>query len=218
MVASYLLRPDRRQHGMDALAKELLGYDTVPIREIIGKGKTEISMLDADMDRLTEYAAEDADVTYRLYEHLSARFTDPALRKLFDDVEMPLVRILAGMEYHGVAIDRDCLREIAAKLETRIDALRSEIHAAAGRDFTIDSPKQLAEILFDEIGLRVVKKTKTSRSTDASVLETLALETAHPLPQLIIEYRELTKLLGTYLIPLPELISPVTGRSPRPDG
>jgi len=212
MVASYLLDPERRSHGMDALARELLGHETIPISDLIGKGRQQRSMLDVELDRLTEYAAEDADITWRLYELLSKRMEADPVRSLFVDVEMPLVAVLADVESRGVTLDRSILDGAKEKLRQRIAELTREIHGVAGRVFTIDSPKQLAEVLFDELGLRVVKKTKTGRSTDASVLEILAAETVHPLPGLVLEYREATKLLGTYVEPLPELISPRTGR------
>ena len=212
MVASYLVYPERRNHGMDSLARDLLSHETIPITEVIGKGRQQISMLDADPEILSGYAAEDADVTWRLHEALSAKLESSHVRRLFEEVEMPLVSVLADMEYQGVAIDCERLAVIRATLQERISGLTGRIHEAAGREFTIDSPKQLAGILFDEEGLRVVKRTKTSRSTDASVLQTLAAETAHPLPQLVLEYRELTKLLGTYVEPLPGLVSKRTGR------
>ena len=212
MVASYLSHPERRGHGMDALALDFLNHETISITELIGKGKKQISMLDADPVKLAEYAAEDADITWRLYERLAPDLKTAGVDKLFEEVEMPLVEVLAEMEYQGVALDTQQLRDASAKLADRIIELENEIYKAAGREFKIDSPKQLAEILFDDIGLRVVKKTKTSRSTDASVLETLKHETEHPLPTLILEYRELTKLRRTYLEPLPDYVSDKTDR------
>ena len=212
MVASYLACPERRGHSMDALAGDLLGLDPVPISELIGTGKKQISMLDADAEKLAHYASEDADVTWRLREALAPRLEESALESLFHEVELPLVEVLGSMEYYGVRIDSDRLRAFGATLASRLDDLRAAIHAAAGREFNVDSPKQLAEILFDEIGLRVVKKTKTSRSTDASVLETLRDETEHPVPSLVLEYRELNKLKNTYVDVLPAMVSPRTGR------
>jgi len=212
MVASFLLDPGRRSHGMDALAQEVLGHETISITELIGKGKKQKSMLDVDLEQLGEYACEDADITWQLYEAFEERMSKDDVQKLFLEVEMPLVDVLANMEATGVTLDTEILETTKTRLSERIDELTKQIHETAGRAFTIDSPKQLAEILFDEQGLRVVKKTKTGRSTDASVLQTLAAETAHPLPNFVLEYRELTKLLGTYVGPLPQLISPRTGR------
>jgi DNA polymerase-1 len=212
MVASFLLDPERRSHGMDALARDHLRYEPIPIEALIGKGREQRSMLDVELDAICEYAAEDADVTWRLYEVLSRRIEADPVAKLFHEVEMPLVSVLADMESAGVTLDRERLEASKEKLRGRLEQLTREIHRVAGHAFTIDSPKQLAEVLFDELGLRVVKKTKTGRSTDASVLEALAAETAHPLPGLVLEYRELQKLLGTYIEPLPALISARTGR------
>src|SRR5690606_12189437 len=202
MVASYLLRPDRRQHNLDTLAEELLGHQTMRITELIGTGKKQITLVDADYDKLAHYAAEDADIAWRLYETLAPRFKDePELEKLFEEVEMPLVEVLADMEHRGITIDTEHLAVVSRLLTERIDELVEEIYRVAECEFSIDSPKQLAEVLFDRLGFRVVKKTKTARSTDASVLEALAAETVHPLPKLLLEYRELTKLRGTYVDP-----------------
>jgi len=212
MIASYLLAPERRTQAMDALARDLLGLQTIPISDLIGKGKKQVTMLEVELDKVAEYAGEDADVTWRLYELLAPKLESEGLRKLFDELEMPLLSVLADMENEGVALDLERLEETRVSLAAKVDELKSEIHRAAGREFNIDSPKQLSEILFDEMNLRVVKKTKTGRSTDASVLEILAAETAHPLPGLILKYREVNKLLGTYVAPLPEMISEKTGR------
>ena len=212
MIASYLLAPERRTQAMDALARDLLGLQTIPISDLIGKGKKQVTMLEVELDKVAEYAGEDADVTWRLYELLAPKLEAEGLRKLFDELEMPLLSVLADMENEGVALDLERLEETRVSLAAKVDELKSEIHRDAGREFNIDSPKQLSEILFDEMNLRVVKKTKTGRSTDASVLEVLAAETAHPLPGLILKYREVNKLLGTYVAPLPEMISGKTGR------
>ena len=212
MIASYLLAPERRTQAMDALARDLLGLQTIPISDLIGKGKKQVTMLEVELDKVAEYAGEDADVTWRLYELLAPKLEAEGLRKLFDELEMPLLSVLADMENEGVALDLERLEETRVSLAAKVDELKSEIHRDAGREFNIDSPKQLSEILFDEMNLRVVKKTKTGRSTDASVLEVLAAETAHPLPGLILKYRAVSKLLGTYVAPLPEMISGKTGR------
>ena len=214
MIAASLLNPERRGVGMDDLARDLLGITTTPISTLIGKGKSQRSMLDVPIEELTAYAAEDADVTWRLFERLEGEIeaAGSALAGLFRDVEMPLVRVLASMERAGVTIDVDLLRAYREQLVARIDGLRARIEDAAGCAFNVDSPKQLAEVLFTHLKLPVVKKTKTGFSTDAEVLETLAGSTQHPLPALLLEYRELTKLLGTYVDPLPTFVSPHTGR------
>ena len=212
MIASYLLAPERRSQAMDALARDLLKLQTIPISDLIGKGKKQVTMLEVELDKVAEYAGEDADITWRLYELLAPKLEAEGLKKLFDELEMPLLSVLADMENAGVALDLDRLEQTRVSLSAKVEELKAEIHRDAGREFNIDSPKQLSEILFDEMNLRVVKKTKTGRSTDASVLETLAAETAHPLPGLILKYRGVNKLLGTYVAPLPGLISKKTGR------
>lgn len=214
MVAAALLNPERRGVGMDDLARDLLGARTTPISDLIGKGKQQRSMLDVPMEQLLPYAGEDADVTWRLYQHLSGELDAAGgrLRTLFDTVEMPLVRVLAAMERAGISLDVERLQVYRAQLTERIAALRQQALDAAGADFNLDSPKQLSSVLFEQLKLPVVKKTKTGYSTDAEVLETLASETDHPLPSLVLEYRELTKLLGTYVDPLPSYVSRRTGR------
>jgi DNA polymerase I len=214
MIAAALLNPERRGNAMDDLARDLLGVTTVPITDLIGKGKQQRSMLDVPLEQLTTYAAEDADVTWRLYQRLGPDLegTDDALVALFRSVEMPLVRVLAAMERAGVTLDVVRLAEYRTQLVERIERLRTQALAAAGCDFNLDSPRQLGEVLFQRLGFRVVKKTKTGASTDAEVLDILAAETRHPLPELALEYRELTKLLGTYVDPLPSFVSPTTGR------
>mgnify|MGYP003310016926 CR=1 FL=1 len=212
MIASYLLHPERRGHGMDALAREVLGHKTIPISELIGKGKEQGALLDVDPNRLADYAGEDADITWRLYEILKPKIDESPMRSLYYDVELPLIEVLAKMEFTGIRIDVDLLRSISKKMGTRIEELKGTIFKEVGHEFVIDSPKQLGGVLFDELGLPVIKKTKTSRSTDAMVLTTLAAETAHPLPQLVLDYRELAKLRGTYVDPLPQLVSQKTQR------
>jgi DNA polymerase I len=214
MVAAALLNPERRGVGMDDLARDLLGTTTIPISDLIGKGKQQRSMLEVPMEQLLPYAAEDGDVTWRLYQHLSAELDAAGgrLRQLFDTVEMPLVRVLAAMERSGITLDVERLHAYRAQLVERIAALRVQVLAAAGCEFNVDSPKQLSQVLFETLALPVVRRTKTGFSTDAEVLETLASETGHPLPALVLEYRELTKLLGTYVDPLPSYVSPRTGR------
>lgn len=214
MVAAALLYPERRTNNMDDLARDLLAVTTTPISDLIGKGKAQISMLDVPLPQVAAYAAEDADVTWRLFEKLKAELDsqDEAMQRLFVNVEMPLVDVLAAMEREGVQLDAGMLADYSAALSVRLTDLRRNLFAAAGTEFNPDSPKQLGEILFDKLGLPVIKKTKTGRSTDAEVLERLASESDHPLPQLLLEYRELNKLLGTYVQPLPSYLARSTGR------
>ncbi len=210
MVASYLLDAERRSHGLDALAAELLAYECIPFSSIIGSGGAEVPITEADPARLAVYGAEDANVTFRLWRAMAPRIRTEGFGPLFDDVEMPLCRVLADMEWEGVKIDAAVLGAISVELAAGLDSLRRRITDEAGIEFNVDSPKQLGEVLFDRLGLPVVKRTKSARSTDAEVLAALA--PSHPLPKLVLEYRELAKLKNTYVDVLPELVSPATGR------
>ncbi len=212
MIASFLLAPLRRSHGLDGLAWELLGHRMIPITDLIGKGKQQCSMDEVDTARVCEYAAEDADYTWRLYELLKPQIDDSPFTQLFYETEMPLVEVLCDMECNGVALDTDLLAGLSRSMAQRLDELTSAIHAAAGRPFNIDSTQQLAGVLFDELKLPVVRRTKTGRSTDAETLETLANGSGHPLPRLVLEYRELVKLKNTYIDTLPKMVCRKTGR------
>ncbi|HUU85374.1 MAG TPA: DNA polymerase I [Phycisphaerae bacterium] len=212
MIASFVLDPMRRSHGMNALSRELLDYDPIPISDLIGKGKDQITIDEADLARVCEYAAEDADVTWRLYEVLSKQMAGSPFEKLFYETEMPLVEVLAEMEHNGIALNTDILAGMSNTMAQRMSELTREIHAHAGHEFNIDSTKQLANVLFDEQGLPVIRKTKTGRSTDADTLEALKRTTDSPIPPLVLEYRELAKLKGTYVDTLPEMICERTGR------
>ena len=224
MVASYLIDASRSSHGMDSLALALLKRTNISITELIGTGKNQRTFDTVDLGLATEYAAEDADVSLQLYEAMSPQLNAMGLRKLFDEVEMPLVGVLADLEWNGIIVDREELRRQEARLTDRIEGLRVEIAAAAPeglRGFSPDSPKQLAAVLFNKLGddppglgLKPGKKLKTGYSTDIEVLEKLASdpEVTSKLPSLILDYRQLTKLVGTYLIALREAINPNTGR------
>lgn len=212
MVASFVLDSSRRSHGMDALARELLGFEPIPISALIGKGRDQITFDRVPTDRACEYAAEDADVTWSLYKVFSTQMAGSNVDRLFRDTEMPLVEVLAAMEAEGVKLDVAFLKNMSTELAGRLDDLTRQIHEAAGHEFNIDSTKQLATVLFDELKLPSIKKTKTGQSTDAETLETLAWQTDHPVPKLVKEYRELVKLKGTYIDTLPEMVCPDTGR------
>ena len=214
MVAAHLLYPERRTYNLEDLSRDLLNTDTMPLFDLIGKGKTQISMFDVELDEVADYAAEDADMTWRLYEHLEAIMgrMDEQTRELYRTIEAPLVRVLAEMERTGISLDTAVLTQLQQELASDIQQLQLQIMEAAGKEFNPDSPKQLADVLFDDLGFRVVKRTKTSRSTNAEVLETLAAEVDHPLPDLILQYRERVKLLNTYVTPLPTFIQEKTGR------
>ncbi|MBN2562978.1 MAG: DNA polymerase I [Phycisphaerae bacterium] len=212
MLASFVLDSSRRSHGLDALALDLLHYRTIPAHELIGKGKNQTTFDKLPTERTCTYATEDADVAWRLRAVLERQMTDPELAALFRNLDMPLIEVLARMEHFGVAVDTDLLAKLSGQMADRLADLEHDIHEAAGHPFNINSTKQLAEVLFDERGLRVVKRTKTSRSTDAEVLATLAAETDDPIPRLVLEHRESAKLKGTYVDALPEMVSQRTGR------
>ena len=213
-----LLPPAARgaKHGMDALARDVLGPQTIPITDLIGKGKAQTAHARRGHASARGHAGEDADITWRLHEALAPRLEGSPMRSLYPRRGAAARRSARG---HGVGGDQDRLRAPPAISAEHgpadRDELEVEIYGAAGREFLIDSPKQLGEVLFDEQKLRSVRKTKTSRSTDADVLETLAVETAHPLPRLILEYRELAKLSGTYVDPLPAPGLAEDGPAPR---
>ncbi len=211
MIASYCLDPGRTSHSMDSLARDLLNYECVPITELIGKGKNQRTFDMVDTAVACQYAAEDADVTLRLYQNLHTRMEgETTLKSLFQTVEMPLLFVLADMEAAGVSLDihvlRDLSNQIAASLETEVET----IYEQAGQPFNIDSPKQLGGILFDTLGLPPKRRGKTGRSTDAAVLEQLA--PMHPIVPHLQQYRQLSKLRNTYVDKLGSLINPRTER------
>ncbi|MBC8183678.1 DNA polymerase I [candidate division KSB1 bacterium] len=210
MVASYLINPSLRQHNLDALALQYFNYQKVPTSDLIGKGKNQISMADVPVEKVSFYACEDADYTQRLRTELEKGLADRDLRKLFDDVELPLLPVLMKIEKNGVSLDVPFLHKMSKQLDLGLSKNQEKIFKLAGQEFNINSPKQLSEIMFTKLDLPVIKKTKTGPSTDVSVLETLAKD--HELPQEILEFRQLSKLKSTYVDALPRLINPKTGR------
>lgn len=210
MVASYVIDSSRLSHGMDSLAADILGVRPIPITDLIGKGANQVSFADVPVSRAAHYAAEDADVTLRLAERLYPQLAPAGGEKLFYEVEMPLVQVLADMEYFGVVINTSLLKSLSTEIDKKLIDLRSRIKIAAGIEFNQDSPKQLADVLFKQLKLPVIKKTKTGPSTDITVLEKLA--DRHPVPALIVEYRSLSKLKNTYLDTLADLPNARTGR------
>ncbi len=210
MIAAHVLNSSRVTYKMDALAAELLDHQCIPIEEVIGRGRNQITMDAAPIEAVTPYAAEDADITLRLADVLEGQLADEGLTELFVELEMPLMPVLAEMERRGIRVDPQRLKRMEIELSARADELREQIIEAAGEQFNLDSPKQLAVVLFEKLSLPIIKRTKTGPSTDASVLEELAVE--HELPGLLLDYRKLTKLLGTYLKALAACIHPKTGR------
>ncbi|MHC4947843.1 MAG: DNA polymerase I [Planctomycetota bacterium] len=224
MIASYVIDATRSSHRLDVLALALLGHTCIPITELIGTGRNQKGFDEVPLDRAVDYAAEDADLTLRLREVLGAELDRLGLRRLFEEVEMPLVPVLAELERNGIRVDPDELDRQREQLARRIDALRREIIDGGPPDhgpFNPDSPKQLALVLFNAIdadppglGLRPLKRGKTGPSTDQEVLEKLAADATieSDLPRLVLEYRQLTKLVNTYLVALKEAIHPETRR------
>ncbi len=210
MLAHYVIKPEGK-HGMDDMSRNLLDYSPVSIETLIGKkGKGQLSMRQADVNALKEYAAEDADITFRLYQFLKEKV---AGNKVFEDIEMPLVPVLTEMELEGVKLDNIALAEYSKELEIRLVALEKQIHAVSGFTFNVNSPAQLGEVLFEKMKLGKGKKTKTGQySTDEEALTELANTSTHELPMIVLEYRGLKKLKSTYVDALPELINRQTGR------
>lgn len=210
MVASYLLNAGSRQHGLDALAFAELGYQMQPIEDLIGKGQKQISMRDVPVEKVSWYACEDADITLRLKEIFEKQLKTEELLQIFEDIEMPLIPVLATMERAGIKLDSKLLEKLSEQVEKDLQKLEKAIYKHAGEEFNIGSPKQLQEILYTKLNLTSGKKTKTGLSTAAGELEKLV--GVHPIIEKILEYRELSKLQSTYLLALPELVNDKTGR------
>ena len=211
MLASYVLDPGRRSHGLDVLALEFLDHRMTSFEELCGRGKTAIPFEECPIDCARDYACEDADMTLQLRERFAPQLEAYDLMRLFQEIEMPLLEVLARMESEGVSIDLEWFRSLKERFKAERQAVEREIYEIAGMEFNINSNLQLREILFDKLKLPVLKRTSTGASTDASVLQELA-EQGHQLPQRLMEYRELSKLENTYLDTLPALVHPETRR------
>ncbi|MEA4937009.1 MAG: DNA polymerase I [Paludibacter sp.] len=212
MIAHYLLQPDLR-HGMDYLAEIYLNYRTIHYSELVGgKGKNQLPIREVDINLLKDYAAEDADITFQLKEILEKELKENNLEKLFFEIEMPLMRVLASMEFNGVRIDSEALKQSSVILTEEMLQLEKEIHELADTPFNVSSPAQVGEILFDQMKLdEKAKKTKTGQySTSEDILEKIKFK--HPIVGKILDYRGLKKLLSTYIDALPQLINPRTGK------
>jgi DNA polymerase-1 len=212
MLESYVLDSVATRHDMDSTAEKYLGIKTIHFEDVAGKGAKQITFNQVDVDRETEYSAEDADVTLRLHLALWPKIEAlPRLKQLYETIEQPLVAVLYRMERTGVLVDPELLKIQSAQLAARMLELQAQAHIEAGGAFNVDSPKQLQEILFGKLGIPVIRKTPTGQpSTAEDVLEELAA--AHSLPKLILEYRGVAKLKSTYTEKLPEQINPQTGR------
>ncbi|MEE8450872.1 MAG: DNA polymerase I, partial [Thermoguttaceae bacterium] len=210
MVADYLLEAGRRGHNLDELASRYLGHTTTKITELIGTGKNQKRMDEVPVAQVVDYAGEDAMLPLRLRPILAKSMEETGVNDLFTNLELPLIDVLVEIEHNGIRVDVERLSELSRRYGRRIDELEETIFELAGHPLNIASPKQLQQVLFTELELPIIKKTKTGPSTDASVLEELAR--VHPLPAKIIEYRQYAKLKSTYVDALPEMVYPGTGR------
>ncbi|MFQ5536227.1 MAG: DNA polymerase I [Gemmatimonadota bacterium] len=211
MVMSYLLDPGRRSHDLGYLALELLAHKLPTRKELVGAGKSRVGLEAVSTEEVGRWVAEQADMALRLHDMLLPRLEEEGLRHLLDDLEVPLIPVLARMERVGIAIDEEFFASMLDRLQRELGLIRQDIFKIAGGEFNVNSTPQLREVLFERLELPVVKKTKTGPSTDASVLEELAAQ-GHELPRLLMEYRELEKLRSTYVESLPQLVNPRTGR------
>ncbi|MFU8776751.1 MAG: DNA polymerase I [Roseovarius sp.] len=211
MLMSYALHAGLHGHGMDTLSDRYLNHTPIPIKSLLGSGKSAVTFDRVPVAEAVKYAAEDADITLRLWLTFKPQLHRAHVTTVYETLERPLVPVLATMERHGVLVDRDTLRAMSGKFAQKMAALESEIHALAGRSFNVGSPKQLGEILFDEMGLPGGEKGKTGAyATGADVLEDLATE--HDLPARVLDWRQLSKLKSTYTDALQDHIDPDTGR------
>ncbi|MGB8225829.1 MAG: DNA polymerase I [Sedimentisphaerales bacterium] len=211
MIASYVLEAEHRSHSLDNMAMDFLKYKKIPTSDLIGKGKNQLSFDMVDTASACDYSCEDADFTFQLYKYLGERLEkEPTLKKLFEEIEMPLVEVLTTMELNGVKLDIGILKQLSVEINKQLEKATEKIYALAGGPFNIDSPKQLSEVLFDRLGLQSLREGKTGHSTDADVLDGLAGE--HPVIEQILQYRQLSKLKNTYTDKLGSLINPRSGR------
>ena len=211
MVASYVLDPGRRAHTLAALALDILAHKTIPLAEVTGRGQKQVSFAEVTLESACDYACEDVDFALRLYQRFQPELEEQQMEGLFHDLEMPLIPVLARMERAGVRIDEVFFREMSRTLNRDLGLVQQEIWKEAGTEFNISSNPQLRDILYEKLSLPVLKRTKTGASTDARVLEELAAQ-GHRVPVLLMEYREMEKLRGTYVDALPRMVNPRTGR------
>ncbi|WP_295049501.1 DNA polymerase I, partial [uncultured Paracoccus sp.] len=212
MLMSYALNAGTHNHGMDELAERYLGHKPIPIKDLIGSGKSQITFAQVPIDKAAPYAAEDAEVTLRLYRHFAPLLPAERVTTSYELTERPLIAVLADMEMAGIRIDGEVLKRMSNAFAQKLAGLEDEIHALAGEKFNVGSPKQLGEILFDKMGLAGGKTGKTGAfSTSADVLEDLAAE-GHDLPARILDWRQVAKLKSTYTDALPTFVNPDTGR------
>jgi len=212
MLISYTLDAGTNRHNMDTLSEIHLNYKTISFKELVGTGKKKLNFSDIELSKATEYAAEDADITLRLYENLKERLDEEKLNKIYEYFEKPMVKLLSKLEFNGIKVDSNYLKKLSSQFEKKLNKIEKDIYVLAGRKFNIGSPKQLGEIIYNELKIAKLKKTKKgSLATNANVLEDLAF-TGHKFPNLVLEWRQISKLKNTYTDALQEHISPKTKR------
>ena len=212
MLMSYVLDAGKNRHNMDILSEIHLSHKTISFKDLVGSGKKQINFSEVEINQAMEYAAEDADITYRLYKIFTKNLNNEKLTNIYEIFEKPLIKILAFMEIHGVKIDNKFLKDLSKKFEKKISSLEKKIFKISKKEFNIASTKQLGEIMYNELKIASLKKTKKgSFATSASVLEDLAFK-GHDLPKLILDWRQVSKLKNTYSDSLPEHINPNTNR------
>jgi len=212
MLISYTLDAGNNRHNLDTLSEIHLEHKTISYKELVGTGKNKLNFSDIELDKATEYAAEDADVTLRLYDHLKSKLNEEKLNKVYESFEKPMVQLLSKMESNGIKVDDLYLKKLSKKFEDKIRKIEKEIYSIAGKEFNIGSPKQLGEIIYNELKIAKSKKTKKgSLATNANILEDLAL-TEHKFPKLILKWRQISKLKNTYSDALQDHISKKTKR------
>lgn len=210
MLASYLLNPGERRHNMDDMAVDYLNHKTITYEELVGTGKKKQNLYDIDPDKVSEYACEDADITLQLHNALSPKMEEGIHKKLFYEIEMPVLHTLADMEFEGIAVDKKYFESLSETFETKIKEHEKNIHFYAGRQFNVNSTKELQTVLFEDLRLPAEKKTQTGYSTDHSVLE--SLQGTHPIIDDLLAIRKFSKLKSTYTDTLPTLVNPKTNR------
>ena len=212
MLISYTLDAGTNRHNLDTLSEIHLNHKTITYKELVGTGKNKLNFSDIALDKATEYAAEDADVTLRLYNHLKARLDEEKLNKVYESFEKPMVKLLSKLEVNGIKVDDIYLKKLSKNFEEKLKKIEKEIYSIAGKEFNIGSPKQLGEIIYNELKISKLKKTKKgSLATNANILEDLAL-TGHKFPNLVLEWRQISKLKNTYSDALQDHISKKTKR------
>ena len=212
MLMSYVLDSGKNRHNMDTLSEIHLNHKPIAFKDLVGTGKKEINFSFVDLEKAKDYAAEDADVTFRLYKKFNKSLKDEKMINIYETFEKPMIKILADMEIEGIKIDNDFLKTLSSKFGKKIEKIQREVYKISKKEFNIASPKQLGEILYNDLKISDLKKTKKgSFATSASVLEDLAFK-GHKFPQLVLDWRQISKLKNTYSDTLPEHINPKTKR------